>query len=906
MPSFNLLNLVPKTVAAAAVVLLFVASLAATFIAGRVDKNEVVLSACQDGAWACSPSGSAAGTIDGGGMYRCVGGSYQQQTACGAGAKCCAIDNQVKCILMSATCGAAAEPDASDISSVDTKTCCKCDTGAMCLGQNNTYRKCVGGCYKELSCGTGKSLCNQITQLCPAPQTKCTEPGSVVSSKKADGASYLEICATDYTSNEIQCSLTLKQKEAAACYEAQTNGLSIAATSIESDDGFTITSQRIQTGVDANFKPIYSGTKFVINDFNGMTDCQSLDEPLQSREITTKNIREKLGCAASQSSDTSSSLCQSLELACCLTGDHCQSKGCDENIVYDSYYGCTKINFGKQLVVKKSDGSDCGVCALQTFGCGESLTQKDSNGVYAYKKCEPNTDTAAGAPKGCWGASLACAKGNADGCDQICANASETKTWSKNALANAKTDGNQSKTAPVSVKCGNVTCQRGQTCLNGKCVDKSFTLDASKLNGKLTANQAAQEICRQIYDGQPTSDLEVLANRLADCQNLVKPYIDKDGIFDLKSLSDINKQLAANPHIQEVGQFSVLPGEVDTQKDKDLAAVTFTPYTWSVSQNRWVADEKLAGGNKLKIITNNEAPSSYPRNKANETTTKITKFLTEFYANNKRPVYNAQYWTCVDYAVRMVNAAQAQGIPAYFARGSYNKEEGHAFVAFDTSGTVLALGGTDPAGYSGSGTYAPQEFILFEPQQITLNKPEIPVNFSKLLNVDIYKTFDYTLSDENPQYPNKSQATGHEVDAIRFVPSGENPNAPQTKSMDYSDPRISIDPSKTAGNVTAKQQYLTYSTQSLSDTGETQSSLTLDISKFGSKMTAKDATTEIYNQLYPLTPVTSLELMSQRMATIQSLIKPYVNSDGTFDLNKFALSANNADLGAAFTLTSGQ
>jgi hypothetical protein len=57
----------------------------------------------------------------------------------------------------------------------------------------------------------------------------------VVPSKKADGANYLNICATDYTFNEIQCSLTLKQKEAAACYDAQTNGLPAASASIESD-----------------------------------------------------------------------------------------------------------------------------------------------------------------------------------------------------------------------------------------------------------------------------------------------------------------------------------------------------------------------------------------------------------------------------------------------------------------------------------------------------------------------------------------------------------------------------------------------------------------------------------------------------------------------------------------------
>jgi len=489
MPS-NPSNLVLKTVAAATIVLLFIASLAAALIAGHVNKNEVVFADCQAGSWACSPSGAAMAMIDGGGMYKCVNGLYQQQTACGAGAKCCMIDNAPKCIALAATCGAAAEPDACDISSADAKTCCKCDTGAMCLGASNTYRKCIGGCYRELSCGMGKSLCNQITQPCPAPQTKCSEPGSVVPSKKADGAHYLNICGTDYISNEIQCSLTLKQKEAATCYEAQTNGLLATVASIESDDGFTITSQRIQTGVDANFKPTYSGTKFVINDSNGMTDCQNLGEPAQSRETTAKDIRGKLGCAASHSSDTSSSLCQSLELACCLTGDHCLSKNCDQNIVYDSYYGCTKINFGKQLVVKKSDGTDCGVCALKTFGCGEGLTTKDSSGVYAYKKCEPNTDTAAGAPKGCWGPSLPCGKDNADCCDQVCANASEIKTWSKDALANVKT-----KTIPFDIKsCPKTFCSSNGAIL---VLDNSFTAKACNYKRSLDVRQSICAKCRK-------------------------------------------------------------------------------------------------------------------------------------------------------------------------------------------------------------------------------------------------------------------------------------------------------------------------------------------------------------------------------------------------------------------------
>jgi hypothetical protein len=210
------------------------------------------------------------------------------------------------------------------------------------------------------------------------------------------------------------------------------------------------------------------------------------------------------------------------------------------------------------------------------------------------------------------------------------------------------------------------------------------------------------------------------------------------------------------------------------------------------------------------------------------------------------------------------------------------------------------LGGSDPLTDQG-GVFAPQEFILFEPQSQSAYEADDPINFNSMTNIDICKNVDYFLWKAGG-----SDFSCHDSDVVRFVAPGIDPTWAEDPSSYYSKNNVALDPQKTAGNVAAKQQYLTYSTQSLSDAGGTQTSLTLDISKFSAKMTSKEATTEIYNQLYPLTPVTSLELMSQRMATIQSSIKPYVNSDGAFDLNKFALSANNADLGAVFTLTSGQ
>lgn len=310
--------------------------------------------------------------------------------------------------------------------------CCRCDTGSICLTETNTFRKCVDSCYHELSCDGNENICKQLDQKCPkqSPAVKCAMPGYIApDTKKSGGASYLQICGADYVIHEIQCSLTLKQKEAAACYEAQTNGLSAALAKIESSDGFKI-------GLVKD-----SVADFYINDQGGTVNCANIPGPKLSRQDFEKKVRmEQLLCQGDSQSDAISNgpLCQAVELACCLksNSDHCQAYGCDKGIVYNSYYGCTKVNFGKQLVVKKSDGSDCAVCSPGTFGCGGDLTERDSNGIYAYKKCEDNDGASQGAPIGCWGESLPCVKGNADGCEQFCSsNAIGIRTWDKNALS---------------------------------------------------------------------------------------------------------------------------------------------------------------------------------------------------------------------------------------------------------------------------------------------------------------------------------------------------------------------------------------------------------------------------------------------------------------------------------------
>lgn len=292
-----------------------------------------------------------------------------------------------------------ADAGACDINSADAKTCCKCDTGSMCLSGSSAYWTCSQtGCYQQEQCTP--YICDPAKNnlaVCPAAKAgdfACASAGSISAKSESDGAAYLEICGADYTVNKAQCSLTARQENLAACLESQKNGWAGA--------------QKITFGKDSYSIPAYDpagkSTEYV--------NCTDLlgNGTAKSKEDYEKEIKAGLG-----------EKIKDVQLACCLTADHCQSYGCDKDIVYDFFYGCTKIDFGKQLIVKKSDGSSCAVCSPGTFGCGEDLTTQNSSGVYAYKKCETNDDTAKGAPKGCWAArQIDCIQGDANQCASFC------------------------------------------------------------------------------------------------------------------------------------------------------------------------------------------------------------------------------------------------------------------------------------------------------------------------------------------------------------------------------------------------------------------------------------------------------------------------------------------------------
>ena len=271
--------------------------------------------------------------------------------------------------------------------------CCKCDTGSMCLADGGKYRTCVNGCYLEKGCPTGAAqndaLCSQLAP-CPGVSDACADPGKIMNPSAnpkmtgADGAAYLQICGADYKITKTQCGFTLKQKKAIACFEAA-NGSSGRGYGVNGADGFTVGYGTIDTGkVNTLGEKIYTSI-LGIRDANGFTKCDDVLNQ-QSRQAAAESVRTgaPLGCAAAKQAGGSDT-CQNLELACCLTNDHCQSYGCDENIVYDWYYGCTKIDFGKANIGAKSDAAAGAVCAAGTFGCGEGISTAGN-----YKSCQPS------------------------------------------------------------------------------------------------------------------------------------------------------------------------------------------------------------------------------------------------------------------------------------------------------------------------------------------------------------------------------------------------------------------------------------------------------------------------------------------------------------------------------------
>jgi len=70
---------------------------------------------------------------------------------------------------------------------------------------------------------------------------------------------------------------------------------------------------------------------------------------LQSVDNAEQIVKSSLGWAQGSSSGVTGSSWDTIKLACCTTDDTCQSYGCDKNIIYDWTYGCTNIDFGKNM-----------------------------------------------------------------------------------------------------------------------------------------------------------------------------------------------------------------------------------------------------------------------------------------------------------------------------------------------------------------------------------------------------------------------------------------------------------------------------------------------------------------------------------------------------------------------------
>lgn len=324
--------------------------------------------------------------------------------------------------------------------------CCKCETGSMCLN-GDKYRTCVNGCYQEKKCPTiepkAADLCSQIKVPCPSSNISqaCTNPGSIINTSKtieSDGAPYLRICQTNSETIDLRCGLTLVQREAAACYSAKNgssdgapNGVSLYKTTDTRDlqnikTIFTVYDSA--TGASVNCDDILNKVQGDIADMPKLNSETKNDYPGKA-EI--KNLSDYYAAKA-RITDLAGSL-NDLELACCLTNDHCQSYGCDQNIVYDWYYGCTKIDFGKVFTNSKQGKiGDCDVCAPGTYGCGSGISSAGN-----YKACTNRTSTSQNLA--CWSIDKKCNPADAKICaqDNYCAQfncsdtskPAETQTW---------------------------------------------------------------------------------------------------------------------------------------------------------------------------------------------------------------------------------------------------------------------------------------------------------------------------------------------------------------------------------------------------------------------------------------------------------------------------------------------
>jgi hypothetical protein len=285
-------------------------------------------------------------------------------------------------------------------------------------------------------------------------------------------------------------------------------------------------------------------------------------------------------------------------------------------------------------------------------------------------------------------------------------------------------------------------------------------ITVSNLDSSMSIKNMAFSLANQIY-GPDFSIPEMV-----EIYQFLQKY-SKDGKFDTSKLTEINKELGSTLKIQEVGSFSVLPDDASTD-DKIMLAETFIPSVYDAKTNTWIEDPGLSGNSIKTIISgsNTEIPKSYVRNEYSELVKKIDEFTSNFYKKNKRPVYNAPNWICVDYVKMMVDAAKKEGLPAYAATGVVSeKGTNHAFVAFDLSGRMDLLEDYVPS--SKLGLYAPQEFVLYEPQSDDDSIDHVPgpgTDFSMYNHIDILKNPIYYIYNNNGQ----SELVDYNNNVLRF------------------------------------------------------------------------------------------------------------------------------------------
>jgi|GEM_PF-3824190 len=340
-----------------------------------------------------------------------------------------------------------------DYNSSDTKTCCKCDSPTtMCLSKSGFYRICSNGCYSNEKqctaaictgvCPAGSTGCNSddlvnrnTNPLQPCPDAnlsdfKCTSAGSIQATSMQDGATYLDICDKSFTAIHAQCTLNTTQKEGVACYEAMQNNLDFARNNIKPEDNFTIDTDTApvqpigDVGQSSNDDQLY-----VSDSLEGKRYCKDLIRD------TKENFEDQIRTGISDLA--------TVRLACCLTTDHCQAKGCDEKIVYDVQKGCGLENGPDNPFAKANQinlNGVCDVCTKGTFGCGSGISSAGN-----YKSCDRTTNDTNNPNANCWSPNKVCNAWTSDEQDAAqnycgtmkCNGAPGPQMWTKDGIAAA-------------------------------------------------------------------------------------------------------------------------------------------------------------------------------------------------------------------------------------------------------------------------------------------------------------------------------------------------------------------------------------------------------------------------------------------------------------------------------------